>query len=685
MVYWSPALLVLALLSLCQILFLPGFLALKFLKIETHGKLQKLVYIFSLSLFTNYFMVMGLYSLKLYLPIVLKLVIVVEYLVFFAWLLRNSELKFGATHSSQPNPTESQAERIRLQIAWLLAFASIFSFVLLAWNSFGSIFNIYDDIVSWDYWATRWAGQLEVNYTSFYPQLLPCNWSIIYVLIENTDVKMFAKAIMPFFPLATFSLFIDGYLKTKNRRWLYGTACYALILHYLFNQNFLAAGYADVPCAFFSFLAYYAIVQLETGCVKDSVLNRLLPLIFASAAASTKQGALYVAIWTLGWLCLRHWKRRDSKILARLALSITLALGLNHWYFYKVWRFSSGCEPDNLAALESLQMGRSYWLRWIESFDMLRVWRGFDGQPFFLAAMALITASLRLKQSRIIFFTLVLPIYTFWALHFSYAVRNLGLILPFIGLCCGCGLEVIETTIAQLTASKIKYKGLCLARELVKSLAILLLGTGVSIFVCLQPVHSLTIAPQGSVSSDKWLAQLANLWSLPIVLAATTIALKAIASNRNLAFKVPIFSLPAILLLACGYLAVFENTVLPRQKLIDEQLALRRKIVAPKVNAKLYECIDRGLIKGRILTNYIPLQRLPGLEQYFGSSPLLTRKPLTISDVETLAHYHGASAMLIWSSTITPELLAWLNAHHYEILFEESGRSLVSFPAGNTK
>lgn len=621
---------------------------------------------------------MGLYSLKLYVPLMLKLIIAFECLAFCALIVKGGGIEFNWPDQAEPE-TDSDPKPIQLRLGRLLALASILSFALLAWQSFGSIFHIYDDILNWDFWATRWAGQLEISRTSFYPQLLPCNWSITYVLIENTDVKMFAKAIMPLFPLATLLLFLDGFRKTKNRRWLYGTVCYALILQYFFSKNFLASGYADVPCAFFAFLSYYAVDQLETACLKDSFLNNLLPLVFASAAASTKQGGLYLVLWALCWLSMRLWKRNDPNLLKKLAQSVALAAGLNHWYLYKTWRFSFAYESNNLAELEALQMGRSYWLRWIESFDMLRAWRGFEGQPIFFAAMALTTSSLYLRQSRIVFFTLVLPIYTIWALFFSYAPRNLGLVLPFLAFCCGSGFEVIETTIGRLSAQIKAYKASWLTKELCKPIAVLLLGVGVSIFVCLQPVHSLTIIPQGSVS-DELLMELAGSWYVPTALAAVIIALSTIACKQTLVVRLPALSLFAIFFFVGFSLLVFENTVLPRQRLIDEQIALRRTICAPKLNAKLYACIDQGIVTGKIASSYSAMHLLPDLERYSLWSPLLTRKPLTVNDVESLRGDPETKAMLIWSSTITPELSNWLKERHYTILFEESERSLVLFP-----
>src|SRR5204863_9978155 len=115
-------------------------------------------------------------------------------------------------------------------------------------------------VLSWDRWAMEWAGN-RLSRTGLYPQLLPTNWSLTYVMLGNTDVKMFAKAIMPLFTLATLLLFLDLFHKTGRLTWLLGLSCYAFLLWFVFPPVFLASGYAETANAFFAFLTMHAFLQ----------------------------------------------------------------------------------------------------------------------------------------------------------------------------------------------------------------------------------------------------------------------------------------------------------------------------------------------------------------------------------------------------------------------------------------
>src|SRR6202035_643886 len=109
------------------------------------------------------------------------------------------------------------------------------------------------------------------------------NFSITYVMLGNTDVKMFAKAIMPLFALATLLLFLDLFHKTGQAFWLVGLSCYAFLLTFFFEPEFLASGYAEIASAFFAFLTLHAFLQRRPGeDIAASYAQPLLVGVFAS-------------------------------------------------------------------------------------------------------------------------------------------------------------------------------------------------------------------------------------------------------------------------------------------------------------------------------------------------------------------------------------------------------------------
>ena len=74
---------ILGLLSFFQMAFIPGYLFLQLIKFEVKGKIQTIVYSFSLSLLLNYLIVYLLTALKLYTPFTLYIILLVEGVLLF--------------------------------------------------------------------------------------------------------------------------------------------------------------------------------------------------------------------------------------------------------------------------------------------------------------------------------------------------------------------------------------------------------------------------------------------------------------------------------------------------------------------------------------------------------------------------------------------------------------------------
>ena len=97
----------------------------------------------------------------------------------------------------------------------------------------GKVFNVWDTIFSWNRWAVDWSYNQFPALTYEYPQILPANWSLSYVIMQNKEVQAFTKAIMSLFSLFTILLFFDLARIKKNLVYLLGAILYGVILYSL--------------------------------------------------------------------------------------------------------------------------------------------------------------------------------------------------------------------------------------------------------------------------------------------------------------------------------------------------------------------------------------------------------------------------------------------------------------------
>jgi hypothetical protein len=290
-------------------------------------------------------------------------------------------------------------------------FASLVAAVMPCYRHFGSVFLLNDDVLSRDRWAMEWAAN-RLSGTGLYPQLLPTNFSITYVMMGNTDVKMFAKAIMPFFTLATLLLFLDLFHKTGRLMWLVGLACYAFLLSFFFEPEFLASGYAEIASAFFAFLTLHAFLQ-DFGA---SYAKPALVAVFASGVLLTKQGGVYVFALAAGWL-VAHFVRLRNQISWRApVLTLLLILVVNWRWVMTEWHVWRGETLTNIVYLtKEIHAGKTYSQRWQSAWQMIERARGPECQPLILLVAAGVFLSLLHPHGRWVFLLMFAPFYVLWA------------------------------------------------------------------------------------------------------------------------------------------------------------------------------------------------------------------------------------------------------------------------------
>ena len=149
--------------------------------------------------------------------------------------------------------------------------------------------------MSYSTWAVQWSGNQFPEYTWHYPQLIPANWSLAYVLIGSLNggvpLEVFPKAIMPLFPaLLLWNIVVIGVEKKEPGYFLGAVFSAYLLLDWVGNN--LGQGWVDVPVTFFIFLSLSMLLILPQLLNQQVRWLVLMGCVMAGAAV-TKQAGLY--------------------------------------------------------------------------------------------------------------------------------------------------------------------------------------------------------------------------------------------------------------------------------------------------------------------------------------------------------------------------------------------------------
>lgn len=434
--------LLLGILSVIQITLLPGFILLLFLKIKTEGPIQKFIYIFALSLFVNYSLVAILTLLKLYTNTTLWLVIILE-LICLLILLKARKIKFASDFRFSIAVQEylSVFKNFSPHLKIVVGFASViilFYFALFISN-FGTIFYFVDtvNLIHWNTWAKDFANNILPYKSSHFPQLIPANWSISYVLTGNSDINFFPKSFMPLFFFGNLLMFLDLAIWGKNYAYIIGLIIYGLFAPVIYPLVFIADGNADLPVSFFAFLTFYAYLKLSKN--KFETTDRILFFLFAATTAATKLAGFYVflfaSIISLYGL-IKYWRQIKKSHKVLIALQVPLIVGICFfWHFIKPVVMVSGLHQPEY-------VGENYIVIFIKAAKMIYYNWGLPVLAFLLLTLV---SSLLVKNVRHITLIMVIPPLIIWMLKYSADFRNLSFVVPFLSYISAFGLiKIIE-------------------------------------------------------------------------------------------------------------------------------------------------------------------------------------------------------------------------------------------------
>jgi hypothetical protein len=436
----------LGILSLLQIIIIPGLVILKLFRVKTVNIIQSFLFSLGLSLYANYLFVLILTWLKIYTQMTVFSLFAAEIIILGYFYVKQG-LKGPGQKTIKEYYLLFRTYIQKMQPLHKFVFLSscmlMLFFISLIPVSTGTTYYFTDSLLHWTRWPLAWANNSFPTVTSHYPQLFPTNLSIIYIFTAQPGLQFFQKALMPVFFLGILLMFFDLSLKKHSLVHLTGFIIYSLFLIIFYNLLFILEVNADIPVSFFAFLTFYTILREEKKGF--DVKTIILVTIFASSAADTKLAGAYIlciaGLWVL-YIFYKYRKTISRKDFIKIVISLFLVLcGSILWYLVRPVDMVSGLD-------QSVYLLPSYGTRFVRAVNMLFY---SAGPIFFVFISICLLASLFTKEARLLVIFIVAPSSILWAFFFSTDFRNLSFAIPFIAYCSSYGLQYLNAILVNQT------------------------------------------------------------------------------------------------------------------------------------------------------------------------------------------------------------------------------------------
>lgn len=455
-----------------QIIFIPGFILIKTLKIKTTNLIELFIYSFALSWLVNYIYAFTLFSLGLYSRISILLLLALETIILVNYLIK-----------AYNNPVKNYFEIKLIKTknffnTSIIIFSVLILFIYfyLYLTSLGGVFSLWDAVNSWEPWSKKFFnGQMPTG-TFLYPQLITVGWSVTYMIIGNSDIEAFAKAAMPLFPICT--LFLFALLAYKTRKFQYILALFLYgTLQVCASRPYITDGFMDLPVAFFGFLTLYSYLKNKENY---NIHSFWLTITFACTAALTKQAGLYILSLSIFFACktllfspaLGNAKRRIVNLSCMILFASVL---VGSWYIprhLEVKDTASYTEVGYFA--NNVHGNKSYTERTLNAYTIISAgiervtFAIFSDVPFveiiiilvkLIFFLFILSVLLSLFNKELFLITLLVPIpFTMiWLFIYSYDHRNLVLAFPYFALSSSFGFFTLPLLNSKIESFK-SYK-----------------------------------------------------------------------------------------------------------------------------------------------------------------------------------------------------------------------------------
>jgi len=666
-----------------QITALPGAAILSLSGYSAHTAAQRLSYTFAISLLFNYLFVSATSALGIYTPVLVWILIATEIAIVARALLRSRPIRLDG----------SIRKSWRVVFVSILGTGTILLFMMFWYRDLGSVFTLWDDVVSWDRWAVEWYEGRRLS-TGLYPQLIPANWSLAYMLTGNIDIKAFHKAVMPLFPILTLVILADfdsvwpaSDGESKTFSWLANGLpsgagplaafiCGWLYL-YIYDVTFIVSGYVDLALAFFTALTIYAWSdsRWKSDSAQLSWIRTLAPAVFAAEAMSTKQGGIFL-LAAVGLLGIRGFKAAIENFTRRkeVVVAATLVFLICLPYVVRIWPVLFGEKQSNLTELtQTLHGGRDAWQRIQFAYARLISARGFLFSwvwptTLFFAAVSSFTAA-----GRRLFLPLGIPLFLLWAIGFSYELRTVAMLLPILSLAAGSGFLQALACVGEGNRR--------IADKFPRGARYGLAGVfGIGLLVwMLVPIggHQFQAPFVRWVRNTHyfpWWSALEGSWIACLAAAFGVLAIAWYLARRPIRIPIQISASCAAASFGVLLLSAPSTT-----ELAAKQLERQRTVGMNTVNAKLYAMFGAGELQGQIAGDYYPLAQLPDLKRLY--VPLQFRGGFQWAWMQSWLRDHpGVAYLMISENSLSPAAERDLMAAGFRLVFRESGFCLEAVP-----
>jgi hypothetical protein len=446
----------LGILSLFQLVFVPGLILTRLMKFR--GFWINFLLTIGLSPMFNYLFVFATTTLGIYTQTCVLILFTVEIALllyfYFPMINKNIEqtINLDMIHQFFSEYLKINAHKVgwRKKIAniiylsvFLLAVGSILIYIKLYGTQTSSIFSAWDAVFSWDRWAVDWYMNRFPRGTYHYPQLMPANWSMTYQFMGDSRIKFFAKAYAGYIEIfILLIIFILGLLKQKLGYFL-GVISTSWLQFALGSRG---NGYADSPVAFFALLSIAFIILAQDN--KDDAKYIIAGAIFAAGAAVTKQAGFWIVVAYPLLVVLLNWNSGKQKLIPILVkMAIINLVIIVPWYVFTQIQIASGLNVSEIQNVTTLgSQGKNIYEVFISAISLFisRLNNRFlPGIISFIVLSLLLGISYKDKFWGKICSFFIIPYTIIWIFFFCYDIRNLNLIIPLIGLVSGMGLQQI--------------------------------------------------------------------------------------------------------------------------------------------------------------------------------------------------------------------------------------------------
>ena len=449
-------------LGLLQSTLLPGLLLIRLCRLRG-GIFEQLLRLLPMSLMTNYLLIFLLAKLHLYKKPVMLVLSAAEFvgiLVLYRDVIRRpageifSRISEAFRRELRPLGdflTERHADRKTALKAWIWALSGCFALSGVLWGlhlcrlNFGTVFSGWDTLFSWNNYAVMWAGGSVPKIGGMYPQLVPANWSLSYVLQGKDAVQFFNTLLPPLFFLMIEGMLFDLGFQRRESAFFFAAVIARFMMKKLMGDQ-LFDGYMDVPAAAMCLLSVYTFLKGENRPLAEQRQAVVLGVLFAGGAAITKQSgfaALLLALPAAALIIpdgLNTMSRKQKALLCAAVLVTVLP-----WYLHCFLFNTRGAERE-LIAEGIVSYNTQY-----DIHHRLRLASETLGKYGLCFLLSLIGLPFVPKRYRLLFSLYIWPMTAIWAISYSYDARNLGPVLPFVSMLDGLALAGIGSFAGRIS------------------------------------------------------------------------------------------------------------------------------------------------------------------------------------------------------------------------------------------